>query len=178
MAFADPVKNITKLSLHPGMVVADMGCGSGMYSLLSAGRVGGSGMVYAIDIQQDILTALSNTAKREELTNIETIHGDVDEHGGTYVKDGICDALIISNILFQSEKKEGLAKEAFRIAKEGGKTLVIDWSDSFGNLGPTSDMVYSEAEARVLFEKAGFSFQDRFSAGDHHYGLLFMKGKT
>ena len=53
--------------------------------------------------------------------------------------------------------------------------LVIDWADSFGNLGPTPAQVVTRAKARELFERAGFVFEKEITTGAHHYGIIFKR---
>ena len=72
-------------------------------------------------------------------------------------------------------EKEAFLREAKRIIKTGGKLAVVDWSDSFGGIGPMADHVIKEDEARELAVKEGFTFERDFKAGAHHYGLIFKK---
>ncbi len=175
MHFADPSKNVQELGLRPGMIVADMGAGSGFYSLEAAQAVGKEGIVYAIDIQKELLLKLSKEAALRHLSNIEIICGDVEAVSGTKLKDACVDALIISNILFQTEKKNALLTEAYRILKPGGSVLFVEWSDSFDGLGPQQKDIVSPEAAQALFAAAGFVSMRRFKAGAHHYGFLVLK---
>ena len=104
--FSDPQRNIEQFELTEGMSVADLGAGSGFYSI-SAARVVGDGKVYAVDVQRDLLTKLSGDAQKSHLTNIEVIWGDAEKSGGTKLGNDSMDAVIISNILFQLQDKGG-----------------------------------------------------------------------
>jgi hypothetical protein len=53
--------------------------------------------------------------------------------------------------------------------------LLVDWSDSFGGIGPQPEHVLPEAEARALAEEAGFVQSSDIDAGAYHYGLIFQK---
>ncbi len=157
------------------MHVADFGCGSGFYSMAAAHRVGSRGRVTAIDVQKELLEKLLEQARREHLTNIDVVWGNLDEMGGSKLADESEDAAIVSNVLFQSESKDVLASECARILKPGGSVLIIDWSDSFDHLGPPPEQVLTEETAKSYFMTAGFEFKERFDAGEHHYGLIFKK---
>ena len=85
------------------------------------------------------------------------------------------DAVILSNTLFQTEDKKELISEIQRVLKPTGKLLLIDWSDSFGNLGPTPAMVFTEKQAEELFISEGFVLERKIEAGDHHYGFVLRK---
>src|SRR5579863_1300114 len=58
---------LSKLALKPGMVVADIGAGSGLYSRPLAKAVAPGGKVYAVDIQQDLLDHINQRAKEEHI---------------------------------------------------------------------------------------------------------------
>ena len=176
MTFSDPVHNIDQLGIPEGAVVADFGAGSGFYSIAAAKKVGQDGAVYAIDIQDNLLARIKDHATTEGMGGrIRTIHGDLDVLGGSKLDDTVCDRVIIANVLFQAEDKEIFLKEAYRVMKNQGKGLIVDWQDSFGGLGPAADHVLSEVTARDLAAQAGFEVLENISAGAHHYGFIVRK---
>jgi ubiquinone/menaquinone biosynthesis C-methylase UbiE len=175
MAFSDPVKNLNELGIHPGSYIADLGAGSGAYSLAAAHMVGKGGKVFAVDVQGDLVSRIKNAAAAEHVTNIEAVHGDIEELGGTRLQDVSIDAALASNVLFQVEQKASFIDEIKRILKPNGRVLVVDWADSFGGLGPQKENVFPESDTKNIFEKHGFAFVKSFDAGDHHYGLIFRK---
>lgn len=174
--FASPEENILHLSFRPNMRVADFGAGSGAYSFAIAKKIGEeNGKVFAIDVQKELLERLKSEAERLNLSNIEIIWADIEEHGTTRLADDSIDAAVVSNVLFQAESKEGLVAEVKRVLKPGGQVLLIDWTDSFGGMGPHPGAVISADDARLLFTTAGFSVRSTFDAGEHHYGLILLK---
>lgn len=173
--FSNPQANVGDFGLIPGMVVADFGAGAGAYALEMARVVGDGGKIYAIDVQKNLLDRLANEAKSENLHNVEVIWGNAEKPGGTKLKDGAVSVVLAANILFQSEARYSLALEAKRILKPGGRVIVIDWTGSFGGVGPHADQVVPPAEAKKIFASAGFAPVSEFPAGDHHYGLIFSK---
>ncbi|OHA27020.1 MAG: hypothetical protein A3D52_00970 [Candidatus Taylorbacteria bacterium RIFCSPHIGHO2_02_FULL_44_36] len=173
--FTDPEKNLEQFDLQKGMWVADFGAGSGFYVLTAARLVGDKGKVLAIDIQQALLTRLKKEAVAKKILNIEIVWGDLEKEGGAKLKDSSVDRIIVSNLLFQIEKKECLAREAARVLKPNGKILAIDWTDSFGGLGPQEKDIFGKEKAQTLFEAVGFSLERTIDAGAHHYGLVFVK---
>lgn len=171
--FTNPEQNILHLGLTEGMRVADFGAGTGFYSKAVSARVGYTGKVYAIEVQKDLVKKLESEIKHWGISNIECIWGDIETRGGTKISDHSMDAVIMSNVLFQVEDKLGLIDEAKRVLKKGGKVLLIDWSGSFGGMGPTSESVVTEQMAKELFEKRGFKFTESISTSIHHYGIIF-----
>lgn len=170
--FSDPSSNLAKLSLTEGMKVADIGAGSGFYTLAAAKQVGSTGRVYAVDVQKDLLERLRGAGSAASLHNIEVIWGNAEKIGGTKIREGLLDRAIASNVLFQVAKPDEFALEIKRILKPGGKVLVVDWSEA-SQLGPQN--VFSSAKAQTLFEKTGFKLDQTFNAGDHHYGFVFSR---
>lgn len=173
--FSQPDKNIEQFHIDPGMSVVDMGSGAGFYSIALAESVGPSGRVYAVDIQKELLSKLQTDASSKNIHNIKLIWGDLDKPKSTTLSDNSVDRVVIANTLFQIGEKDVFITEAKRILKPGGKLLFVDWSDSFGGLGPhTKDIVTSDV-AKSLFESHGFSFDRDIQTGEHHYGFVIKK---
>ncbi len=172
--FSDPQKNIAELSIADGMKVVDLGAGSGFYVIESAKKVGPRGMVYAVDVQQDLLTKIKNTAGMAGLHNIEVVWGNIEKIGGTKLREAIADRVIISNTLFQIDPadRDNLALEVKRILKSGGKLMIVDWA-SGTPLSPK--ILVPRLLAEGIFQKVGFKIEKSFDAGDHHYGIIFIK---
>lgn len=172
--FSDPAANLSKLGLADGMKVVDLGAGSGFYAIEAARRVGASGRVYAVDVQKDLLERLRSVGASQGLRNIEAVWGNAEKVGGTKLREASADRVISSNILFQipAEKRSDFALEVKRIMKPGAKVLIVDWSE-ISPMGPKT--VVPSAEAETLFAKNGFKLDQAFGAGDHHYGLVFIR---
>jgi len=171
--FSNPEQNIEKVHIDPGMKVADLGAGSGFYSIAAAKLTGPSGRVYAIDVQKDLLEKIKNQSLSQGISNIELVWADLDEPNGTKLADNLVDRVVVANVLFQVEDKDALVVEAKRILKSGGKLLFIDWSDSYGGVGPQQSEIVRPDVGRVLFEEHGFKFEKDIEVGEHHYGLIF-----
>ncbi len=175
MSFSDPQRNIEQLGLSEGMIVADLGAGSGFYTLACARAVGSDGRVFVVDIQKDLLDKVKHSVHAEGLYNVETIWGNLEKIGGTKIKESSIDVAVVSNVLFQIEQKEEFLNEIKRILKPKARVLLIEWSESGGGLGPTLDDVVTEPKAEELFKRFGFSVDKKISAGEHHYGIVFRK---
>ena len=174
--FSDPEKNIEQFSLGTGSTVADFGAGSGFYSFAAADAVGPTGKVYAIDVQKTLLEKLKNEARNvRHAMNLEIIWGDPEHLGGTRLREASIDAVIASNVFFLFEHKDNACMEIARILKKGARVLLIDWTSSFGNMGPTPEAVFTETKARELFTKHGFEEDRTIDAGAQHYGIIFRK---
>lgn len=175
--FTNPRLNLLKCGDITGCSVADLGSGSGFYTLLCAEVVGHNGKVYSIDIQKDLLGRIRNEALNRRLKNIEYIWGNLEKIGGTKLANNVIDIAIVSNVFFQIEDKDSFIKEISRILKPNGTLLFVDWIDSFENLGPHKNHIVDETSARLLFNKKGFKLKERIDAGEHHYGIIFTHEK-
>lgn len=176
--FSDPKNNIKQLHLTEGMSVADFGSGSGHYVMAASELVGDRGRVYAIDLQQSLLQKVKRMVEDAKRENVDVLWGDIEAVEGTKLADESVDVVIIANTLFQVENKGATAIEIHRVLKGGGKLMVIDWSDSFGGMGPQTGDIVTESKAREIFIEKGFVFDSRFDAGENHYGLIFHKNNN
>ena len=172
--FTKPVNNLKHLDLSHDMIIADLGAGTGFYSL-SASSLVPFGKVYAIDINQDFLKTISNQAREKKIKNLETLHAELEKKGGSKLKDSLIDRVIVSNILFMISDRKVFLKEANRILKDGGKVLFVDFDPNSPILKNTKHKTLTQNEARKLFEEASFVYERDFMTGDHHYGMIFTK---
>jgi ubiquinone/menaquinone biosynthesis C-methylase UbiE len=174
-SFLNPQEVIREAGIDEGMLVADFGAGSGFFTRAAARTVGESGRVWAVDAHRDILSHIKTLSEAEGLHNVDVMHGDVEAAGGSRLPAGEFDCVIAANILFSCEDKNKLVAEIFRVLKNGGRAIVIDWSGSFGGLGPHATSVISRGAAMDLFEKGGFVFLENVPAGAYHWGFIVRK---
>lgn len=175
--FSDPRKIIDQLDIIGGMHIADLGAGSGSYTMALGEKLKGTsnGKIFAVDVQKELLNRIHQQAEENNLSSIHIIWGDIEIENGSRLRHDSIDMVIIANTLFQVEKKVVLINEARRILKPGGKLVIIDWAESFGNIGPKPSEVLSEETAKLLCEEQGFSFDKTIDAGNHHYGFITRK---
>lgn len=172
MSFLNPKKQVDLLGLNPGNIVVDFGAGSGHYSLIAAEAVTQRGIVYALDINQDLLTRVKKDASDKGFSWVETIWTDLEVEQSTRLSSGIADAVILSNILFSVENKQIVVAEIKRILKPGGKVLVVEWGGSYNGIGPHPSKVFFEEDAKRLFIKNGFEISNVVNDSSHHYTFL------
>ena len=163
---------LSNLDLKEDMVIAEFGCGSAVFTILLAKKLN-KGRVYALDVQEEKLSALKGKLAVEKLDNIYMILCDLEAPRGSTLQDDSLDIVLIPNVLFQAENKYAIIQEGERILKSGGQLLVIDWLKQVA-FGPKESIV-SPDEVKKIADDIGLSFKKEFAAGDYHYALLFIK---
>ncbi|OGM97669.1 MAG: hypothetical protein A2735_03640 [Candidatus Yanofskybacteria bacterium RIFCSPHIGHO2_01_FULL_41_21] len=173
--FLNPDIIVGEFGISPGMNIADFGCGAGHIGILVAQRVGKDGHVLALDIMEDKLDSFKAQAKAVGLENIETKRANLEIVGNTGANDESQDMVILINILFQSNKKQDILKEAKRVLKSQGTIILVEWKKSGGGLGPPNELRTDTNDMQALFVAEGFTFVRQFNAGQFHYGMIFRK---
>lgn len=173
--FVIPEKAVTHFHLAEGDKVADFGAGSGFFLAPLSKAVGPSGRVYACDIQRQLVEKLGELARMQGLQNVDPVWCDLEAPNGIKIAAGMLDTGILVNTLFQLENKETAVQEMARTIRTGGFLYILDWSESFGGLGPQAGDVVTPSAAKALLEANGFVFEREFDAGDHHYGHSYRK---
>ncbi|OGZ64043.1 MAG: hypothetical protein A3A98_03810 [Candidatus Staskawiczbacteria bacterium RIFCSPLOWO2_01_FULL_40_39] len=163
---------LANLDLKDTMLACEFGCGSAVFTLSLAKKLN-KGKVYALDIQEEKLSALQGKAKQEHVSNIQTILCDLEAAKGSTFPDNALDLVLIPNVLFQAENKYAMINEGKRILKPQGQLLIVDWLKR-SPFSPKNGMV-APAEVKKIADELGLSLKKEFAAGDYHYALLFIK---
>jgi len=173
--FMDPSRIAALFGIREGMRIADFGCGSGHFTILMAKIVGENGLVSAIDVLNSALDTVRDKAISETLNNIATIRSDLEVYGSSGLADGSQDLVLMANILFQSDKKEAIIKEAGRVLKASGGLAIINWKKGAGGFGPPDSARMEADEINSLVAGTGFKFINEIDAGAFHIGMIFRK---
>ena len=176
-SFLNPQKVVSLAGLQEGMKVADIAAAAGFFTRAAARVVGARGEVWATDSNRNLLPRIKNLSLGEGLHNVEVLHGSAEQAVGTGLPKGAFDFVIAANALWHTEQKEQFAAEAVRLLKRGGKVLLVDWSGSYGGLGPPEHHIVSAAAARRLFEQAGCKYLTEVPAGGYHFAVILIKIK-
>lgn len=172
--FIDPASIVAQAELKSGQVVADLGCGSGFYALPTAKRVGNTGQVYAVDVQEAKLAATQSAARQNGLKNITVLNADL-EKPLLDIPEASCDAVIAASILHQIEAVDHLIKNAYRLLKTGGQLIAVEWKKQATPLGPSLSRRIGPEELETLMAKAGFHKAKDLLTDGYHYAMVFTK---
>ncbi len=174
--FLDPEKVLFAAGLAKGHSFADLGSGSGFYTLAAAGIVGEQGVVSSVDILESTLDHISAEARLKNVHNIKTFACDLEKSTScSQITEGSADMVLMANITHQIKNRRNLFAEAYRLLKTGGKLLVIEWNEQPAPIGPVASERISEAEVNNAAKSATFKSAGNLSVDAYHYGLIFIK---
>lgn len=117
-------KLIAALPLKPGLQVADVGAGSGVLSRLMAPRLLPGGMVYAVDIQQDMLDRINQENKAKGITNIRTILGGMKS---PKLPPGSIDLVLMVDVYHEFDHPFEMLKSISESLKKGGMIALVEY---------------------------------------------------
>jgi ubiquinone/menaquinone biosynthesis C-methylase UbiE len=148
-----PSKAIEVLDLKPGMVVADIGAGSGYYSSRMAKRVGPTGHVYATDIQQGMIDLLERRIKSESLTNMTTVLGGMDD---PKLLPHSIDLAIMVDVYHELQSPQAFLQRLKPAFKPGGRLVLLEYRKEDPQIPILELHKMSIAEVREELEAEGY----------------------
>lgn len=117
---------VSTLAIKPGMRIADVGAGTGLFSLPFAKAVGPEGKVYAIDVDAGLLAIVKEKATGASLTNIETVVAGATD---PKVPEPV-DLLFICDTMHHLPNQAEYVKQFAKLLKPGGRVVVIDFKEA------------------------------------------------
>jgi ubiquinone/menaquinone biosynthesis C-methylase UbiE len=131
--------------------VADIGAGSGWFTIHLAQRVGPKGIVYAQDVQKQMLEAIRRRVSREGLSNVETRLG---AGSAPNLPDGALDAVLVVDTYPEVEVADRVTflRNLARALKPAGRLGIVNYKPGKGGPGPDDgrvDMTTAEADIKA-----------------------------
>ena len=169
-AWQRPDQIMDFLEIAEGSVVADLGAGGGWFTIRLANRVGPNGLVYAQDIQPEMIGAIERRVKREELKNVETVLGTAVDPNLTKPVD----VVLIVETYYEMDDPRTLLRNVRNSLKPGGRVGIVEFKkDGFGPGPPLNERVDPETIVRDA-EAAGLKLQARGDFLRYQYLLKFV----
>lgn len=119
-----PEEALDALKLKPGMIVADVGAGTGYMTLRMARRVGAAGKVYAVDIQPEMLRRLRANAAQAKLTNIETVLGTESD---PRLPAGQIDLILLVDVYHELSHPREMVRHFREALKPDGRLVLLEY---------------------------------------------------
>lgn len=157
------------LGITSGKAVADIGAGSGWFTIRAAKRVGAAGLVYAVDINSEAVDYVANRARKEHLQNVKTILSQPDN---PHLPANSVDAVVLLKTYHEVARPVTLLQNLRAGLRAGAKVGVIDRNGNGEDHGVNRDIVIREAA------QAGYKLLDQydFVKGDKmDYFLVFTQ---
>ena len=139
------------LGIVPGKSVADIGAGSGFFTVLAARRVGDQGMIYAVDINPEAIRYIRDRVDKEQLHNVITIQGQGDN---ALLPTDQIDAVLLLKTYHEVAKPVTLLRNLRSALRPGAKVGIIDRNGNGENHGVERSVVLKEA-AEAGYELSG-----------------------
>jgi SAM-dependent methyltransferase len=156
------------LGITPGKTVADIGAGSGWFTVRAARRVGEGGVVYAVDINPESIRYVDERARKQKLRNVKTILGKPDD---PLLPAGGVDAVLLLKTYHEVAEPVALLRNLRAALRPGARVGIIDRNGNGEDHGVGRDVVLHEAR------EAGYRLLEQydFVKGDKmDYFLVFI----
>jgi protein-L-isoaspartate O-methyltransferase len=115
---------LRELALKPGMAVADIGAGTGYYARRMAPLVGSTGVVYATDVQPEMMKMLQDATKKAGLSNVKPVLGGLQS---VNLPDASIDLAIMVDVYHELEFPFEVIDSLVRALKPGGRIAYVEY---------------------------------------------------
>lgn len=163
-------ESIDKLGLKSGDTVADIGAGTGLYSI-PLGQTVKPGKVYAVEVDEGLVKHIGETAEEQGMRNVVPIYGD---YGDPLLPEQV-DLALIADVLHHIEKRQEYLKTLAGYIKPGGRVAVIEFIPDKGGHRNDASMQISKETATQWMADAGFKPVEEVPLFDDKWFVIFGK---
>ena len=149
----NPDGALDALNLKPGMVVADVGAGTGYMSLKLAKRVGPGGKVYAEDVQAEMLDKVRANAAKAGVSNIQTVQGTFTD---PKLPKGQMDLILLVDVYHEFSEPQKMLQGIRDALKPDGRLVLLEYRKEDPNIPINPDHKMSVSEVKTELEAEGF----------------------
>ncbi len=167
-----PDQVMDAMGIADASVVADIGAGSGWFTIRLARRVGPQGLVYAEDVQTEMLTAITRRVQREGLTNVRAVRG---QNSDPKLPAGSLDAVLVVDAYHEVEDRVTMLANLARALKPQGRIGVVDFRLDGTGPGPGPEERVSPDVVVKDAAKAGLRLVRQEPFLPYQYFLIFGK---
>ncbi|MBK5297208.1 MAG: class I SAM-dependent methyltransferase [Vicinamibacteria bacterium] len=168
-AYQKPDEVVDALALKPGDLVADIGAGSGYFTLRFAPKVGPTGRVYAVDVSPDMVRHLNARVRDAKLTNVSTILAPPDDP----LLPTRVDLFVIVDVWHHVEDQAGYLAIMKRQLRPGGRVVMIDFHKRDLPVGPPVAMKIAREDLLAQMQAHGFTLAREHTFLPYQYFLVF-----
>ncbi len=160
---------IAKLRLKPGDMVADIGSGSGAFSIPMAKAIAPNGILYAVDIDQKMLDFVADRARKNGVTNLRTVLG-VNDDPKLPVKN--LDVAFFHRVLHMIEHRQAYLNSTATYMKPDGRIVIIDKNPE---QSPESWMWLKQSDVDTWMAAIAFYPAEKFNIFDDRYFVSYQR---
>ena len=171
-AYQKPHEVMEALAVKEGEVIADIGAGSGYFTLRLAKHVGASGRVYAVDVSPDMIRHLNTRVRDAGLTNVSTILAPPDDP----VLPQPVDRFLIVDVWHHIDDQPGYLAKMKKLLKPGGRVVMIDFHKRELPVGPPLAMKIGREDLIKQMTANGFRVAAEHTFLPYQYFLVFEVG--
>ena len=150
-----PSKAIKALGIRPGQVVADVGAGSGYYTVRLAKQVGRMGRVYASDLQPEMIVHLQRRLERERIENVELVQAT---ETSPRLPEGMFDLILMVDVYHELSRPQEVLRRLRAALKPDGRLVLIEYRKESPWVPIRDEHKMSVKEARMELEAEGYRF--------------------
>lgn len=169
-AWQKPREVISTLGLTPGMVIADIGAGSGYFALRFAHHVDPGGRVFAVDVSPDMVRHLDAAIRDSGLQNVSTLLVPTDD---PKLPAGQVDLVFICDTWHHIEERPAYLRKIRAALKPGGRLVVIDFQQRDLPVGPPTSQKLSREQVLAELQGSGFTLAREHTLLPYQYFLEF-----
>jgi ubiquinone/menaquinone biosynthesis C-methylase UbiE len=159
------------MHVKPEMKVADVGCGTGFFTIPMAKMVGNKGKVFAIDVQEEMIAILNEKIQKLNIRNVETF---VSTEENIPLPNESVDLAFMASVLHELDD-HSTVKEVHRFLKPQGVLAVLEWKREETPFGPPIWEHLTPNQTREIIEKVGFEVKNTSPVGPYHYLAISVK---
>lgn len=166
---------LTKIGLNEDAKFADIGCGIGYFSIPAADLIGPKGIVYALDVQEEMIEELDKKIEENGIENIRTV---ITDKYNFKLEDSSVSYAFICTVLHEIEDCIAFITETKRILSPGGKIAVVEWIRAESDWGPPVDHRLASSYVKKILQDTGFKEIEYLELNEYFYivtGTLIYK---
>jgi len=168
----NPEGALDALGIRPGMVVADVGAGTGYMSLRLAKRVGPAGKVYANDLQPEMLRRLQQNAAKAKIANVELVLG---EEADPKLPAGRMDLVLLVDVYHEFSKPRQMIDKIRESMKPDGRLVLLEYRKEDPNVPIREEHKMSVAQVKAELEPQGFVLSQVIETLPRQHILILTK---
>jgi SAM-dependent methyltransferase len=171
----NPEGALDAIGFKPGMVVADVGAGTGYMTLKMAKRVGPSGKVYAEDVQPEMLRRLRSNAAEAKLTNIQTVLGG---EADPKLPPAALDLILLVDVYHEFSQPQRMLRKMREALKPDGRLVLLEYRKEDPSIPIRPEHKMSVAEVKLEVEAEGFHLDQVLETLPRQHILILTKAKA